>query len=147
MARICELEGCGRLLTGKQRSYCSSSHRGIATRRRKAQGEAPAAPTEVVKVPLEPSEDDPRLWGRIRRAAEATLKAMRREERLAEIDSARVEVYRALADRLDTVDRSAVGAQMGEAPLWKEFRAVEDQLREAHDAPDAFDKLLESLRT
>ena len=50
--RTCELEGCDKPLTGRQRAYCSDSHRAMASRQRRQD----AAPKES-SFPTRPAPD------------------------------------------------------------------------------------------
>ena len=78
------------------------------------------------------------IHGRVRSALEVTLTELERLGRLTDVDAARVEIARTLADALDVEPASAI--------LWREYRATEKQLREETDAHrDPFDQLLESL--
>lgn len=73
-----------------------------------------------------------------RAALEETIEALRSAGRLADVDSARIDIARGLA--------SAVDAQPDNPTLWREYRAAEKDLRqESTPNADPFDALLQSI--
>lgn len=79
-----------------------------------------------------------RRQGPNRRAAEETLAELRRMGRLEEIDAARVQTIRSIADALDVDDTNA--------QLWRTYReAIEDLMRADDDADDALTKALAEI--
>ena len=73
-----------------------------------------------------------------RSAIEITIEALRRDDRLDDIDAARLQIVRGLA--------SAVDAQPDNPVIWREYRAAEQALRKETEAHgDPFDKLLAEI--
>lgn len=91
-----------------------------------------AQPAKRVRKPAAPT------YGRNRTAVEATVKALRDNGRLEQVDEARVIAACALAD--------AVDADPTNASLWREYRAAVETLRQASDGgTDDFAALMAGL--
>ena len=98
----------------------------------------PAAKKVTKKVAVPRRKAANPAHGTNRRAAEATIDALRAAGRLETIDSARVTMLQTLAD---AVDKDAANAS-----LWREYRAAETALREvSDDDTDDFASLLSQL--
>jgi hypothetical protein len=77
--------------------------------------------------------------GANRRAAEKTLSILRGLGRIEDIDAARVQTIRSLADALDRDD--------GNAQMWRTYReAIEDLMRQDDDADDELAQALAEIR-
>ena len=73
-----------------------------------------------------------------RSAIEITIEALRRDDRLNDVDAARLQIVRGLA--------SAVDAQPDNPVIWREYRAAEQALRKETEAHgDPFDKLIAEI--
>jgi hypothetical protein len=73
-----------------------------------------------------------------RSAIEITIEALRRDDRLDDVDAARLQIVRGLA--------SAVDAQPDNPVIWREYRAAEQALRKETEAHgDPFDKLIAEI--
>lgn len=135
--RRCEV--CGEPLTGRQRRFDRDACRAKAWRAEQ-RGRAKASRRSASST-----ERPEPAFGPIRQSAERLIARLEREERVDELDAAHLAIFRALADRLDGLEEGGKVAQIGEAPLWKEFRAVADQLREVDDNSDALGDLLKAI--
>ena len=99
----------------------------------------PAKPRASRSKPVESAEilifstDGPN-----REAIEITIEALRRDDRLDDVDAARLQIVRGLA--------SAVDAQPDNPVIWREYRAAEQALRKETEAHgDPFDKLIAEI--